>query len=278
MTDSPEDRIYFQAIADRATGAWFFAMRSCEYLAVKQRGKTKCVMVGGVRFLDNQNRIIPHNSHRLWSDAVKVNITFTQQKNGLKGDQRTQARTEDTYLCPVRSWIRIIRELRNIPSSKDETPVSTYLDPKSGELRRISAENLIVMLRSTAEALGVDQVGYRPLEIGTHSIRSGCAMGLFMMDIHPIRIQIIGRWSSDAFMVYIRPQVLEWSSDLSIKLASLDHWTSEPLAADESRFEDHLGYTANRSANQAIIRQSSRPFLGPLPDTSAVGPPMNLAY
>jgi hypothetical protein len=47
------------------------------------------------------------------------------------------------------------------------------------------------------------------IEIGTHSLRSGRAMTLFLKD-HPVqKIMIFGRWSSDAFLVYIRLQVLE---------------------------------------------------------------------
>ncbi len=40
-------------------------------------------------------------------------------------------------------------------------------------------------------------------------------MGLFLMN-HPVsKIMILGRWSSDAFLVYIRPQVLEWTNNMS---------------------------------------------------------------
>ena len=40
-------------------------------------------------------------------------------------------------------------------------------------------------------------------------------MGLFLMN-HPVaKIMILGRWSSDAFLVYIRPQVLEWTNQMS---------------------------------------------------------------
>jgi hypothetical protein len=40
-------------------------------------------------------------------------------------------------------------------------------------------------------------------------------MSLFLMN-HPVhKIMILGRWSSDAFLVYIRPQVLEWTNNMS---------------------------------------------------------------
>jgi hypothetical protein len=59
---------------------------------------------------------------------------------------------------------------------------------------------------------GVSSFGYYADKIGTRSIRSGAAMGLFLMN-HPVaKIMIFGGWSSDAFLDYIRPQVLEWTN------------------------------------------------------------------
>ena len=39
-------------------------------------------------------------------------------------------------------------------------------------------------------------------------------MSLFLMDHSPSKIMILRRWSSDAFLVYIRPQVLEWTNNM----------------------------------------------------------------
>ena len=40
-------------------------------------------------------------------------------------------------------------------------------------------------------------------------------MALFLMDHSVTKIMLLGRWSSDAFLNYIRPQVLEWTNQLS---------------------------------------------------------------
>jgi hypothetical protein len=41
-------------------------------------------------------------------------------------------------------------------------------------------------------------------------------MALFLLDHHPHKIMILGGcWASDAFLVYIRPQVLEWTNNMS---------------------------------------------------------------
>jgi hypothetical protein len=37
-------------MADLTIGAFFFAMRSCKYSSVAERGKTKLLTVGNIRF------------------------------------------------------------------------------------------------------------------------------------------------------------------------------------------------------------------------------------
>ncbi len=46
-------------------------------------------------------------------------------------------------------------------------------------------------------------------------------MALFLNDHSVEKIKILGRWSSDAFLVYIRPQVLEWTSVMASDMANL---------------------------------------------------------
>jgi hypothetical protein len=47
-------------------------------------------------------------------------------------------------------------------------------------------------------------------------------MALFLMDHFPAKIMILGRWSSDAFLLYIRQQVLEWTHNMSCDMIYLD--------------------------------------------------------
>jgi hypothetical protein len=69
---------------------------------------------------------------------------------------------------------------------------------------------------------GKPTFGFHPHEIGNRSIRSGAAMALFLKDHSTAKIMILGRWSSDAFLVYIRPQVLEWTNNMSRDMISFD--------------------------------------------------------
>jgi hypothetical protein len=91
---------------------------------------------------------------------------------------------------------------------------------------------LLKQLRSTCRLCGGHKAfGFHDTEIGTHSLRSGGAMALFLND-HPVhKIMIFGRWSSDAFLAYIRPQVLEWTNNMSADMIKHDSF----LDASDSR-------------------------------------------
>lgn len=56
-------------------------------------------------------------------------------------------------------------------------------------------------------------------------------MSLFLMKHRVHKIMILGRWSSDAFLVYIRPQVLEWTNNMSCEMINNESF----LDATDSR-------------------------------------------
>jgi hypothetical protein len=66
--------------------------------------------------------------------------------------------------------------------------------------------------------LGQSVLGFLAEEIGTHSNHSGGAMGMFLAGMPMYTIMLMGRRSSDAFMHYIRKQVLSHSHDISAKM------------------------------------------------------------
>ncbi len=73
-------------------------------------------------------------------------------------------------------------------------------------------------LKDTVSANGEDSLHIAANEIGTHSIRSGAAMAMFLGKCPVFLIMMIGRWSSDAFICYIRKQVKEFNHDISRKM------------------------------------------------------------
>jgi len=65
-------------------------------------------------------------------------------------------------------------------------------------------------------------------------------MALFLAG-HPVsRIMILGRWSSQAFLAYIRPQVLEWTNNMSKDMIMLDNFFHVSAPTSDTHDDTHL--------------------------------------
>ena len=131
-------------------------------------------------------------------------------------DARTQRRSGHRFLCLVLRWISAAqRIIATIPGYNDQTNLCSVFI--SREILDISNSFVRKLLRHTCFLYGgFITFGLHLHEIGNRSIRSGAAMSLFLMDHSPAKIMILGRWAPDAFLVvYIRPQVLEWTHNMS---------------------------------------------------------------
>jgi hypothetical protein len=208
--------------ADIIIGAFFFAMRSCEYTLTPSPGRTKRVTLGSLIFRDLRKQIINQSDPSLLIRSEFITIVFADQKNGTKMDARTQRRTGDRVLCPILRWGRAVqRILRTIPDCSAQTPLCAFRS--HGKVQLLTNNFSKLLLRHTCSFYGgYKAFGFHPHEIGNRSIRSGAAMALFLMDHSSAKIMILGRWSSDAFLVYIRPQVLEWTNSMSTDMIHFD--------------------------------------------------------
>lgn len=238
--------------AQLAIGGFFFAMRSCEQVQTPVPGKTKIIDLDGCTFRCKNKREIPHSSKHLHT-AEYITITWKDQKNGIRMDSRTQRRTGDPILCPVTAFAYLIHRIRlTVPDYNPSTPIcAVYVD---GCPRSITQEFLRNQLRMACQlGGGKEAFGFEPHEIGTKSIRSGAAMSLFLMDHHPHKIMILGRWSSEAFLVYIRPQVLEWTNNMSHDMIRFDSFTDITRTSDTAGNASWLAPQAFNGSGSILV-------------------------
>ena len=189
-------------VSNLCTGALFFAMRSCEYTKVTCNRRTNTLTLGDIQFYRNR-RLLSHHDPELHL-ADTVSITFHYQKRDQRDDTITQQRTLDPILCPVKSWAYTIRRLLRLSGTSTSTTVDTFLDPSTGTLSRFTATGLLALFRTTARSMGEEALGFPAELIGTHSNRSAAAMAMYLNGIPTYTIMLLGRWSSDAFLLYIR--------------------------------------------------------------------------
>ena len=143
---------------------------------------------------------------------------------------RTHQRSGDPILCPVLRLASVVERIyRKVPGASPNTSIDTiHLLTKTS---RITEFYLRDCIRTTCTLAGGEQeFGFTAADLGTRSIRSEAAMALFVMGDTVSKIMMLGRWSFDAFLVYIRPQVLEWMNSMSTDMIRHDSFfdTTEP--------------------------------------------------
>lgn len=222
------------ACSQLIVGAFFFAMRSCEYsktTSPNESTTTKLLTLGNIRFFKN-SELLPHD-HKDLSAADIVSITFEAQKNKTKF-QRISLHRSSAPLCPVSTWASIVRRIRAYPSSNDSTKINTYKS-STGRLSFISSSQIKQKLRIAASLLGKQVLGFEPHEIGCHSLRSGSAMAMYLAKIPVTTIQLIGRWKSNAFMRYIREQVDCFTTNVSTLMSQAPSFYTIPEPGYETK-------------------------------------------
>ena len=127
-------------------------------------------------------------------------------------------RTQDPTLCPIRSWAAVCSRICEYLGAIPSTLVNTYIHPETQKLLRVTSKQVLTSIRAVVMRIGKDALGYSAPEVGIHSIRSATAMAMYLAGVLVFTIMLIGRWSSDTFLRYIRRQVQEFSSGVSSRM------------------------------------------------------------
>ena len=154
-----------------------------------------------------------------------MRIFFIHQKNDDRFDRRSQRRSGDATLCPVRRFSRAVVRVRAfVPNCDGDTPLCS-VHIKGVRSKKILQTYLLQFLKSNCTLFGgKERFGFGADEIGNKSIRSGCAMALFLKNHSSDKIMLLGRWKSKAFLDYIRPQIIEWVNNFSTDIISFNNF------------------------------------------------------
>ena len=213
--------------ADLIRGAYFFAMRACEFCKTESPGRTRRLTMENITFRGKDNKVISHDDPHLADKSEFVTVCFVDQKNGNRMEKRSQRKSEVPILCPIEAWAAVVKRHReDFPGEKGvKMTVCSYRSTKG--LSEVTATQVTKLMRAVCSVNeGARKYGYDKEEIGTRSIRSGAAMSLAVQGGHTDeKIRILGRWKSLAFLTYIRPQVLEWSGGMATDMAKTRTFT-----------------------------------------------------
>jgi hypothetical protein len=243
-----------QATHQLARGAFFFAMRSCEYLSVTGERRTKRLRLGNLKFI-RTNRTLSLDDPLL-ALADTIAITFEFQKNDQRDETVVMHCSGDPLLCPIRAWAAVVMRILSYSGTSATTYVNAYATT-GGNLAYLTGDQVRLRLRQAADRIGTARLGYTSDEIGTHSIRSGAAMAMYLAGVPAFTIMLIGRWSSDAFLRYIRRQVQEFSAGVSSKMLLTDEFFAvSGITPNDPRVSGNLNNFSGRGLNIGLTAQT----------------------
>jgi hypothetical protein len=189
------------AIADMILIAFFFLLRPGEYTGTSS---DTCPF----RLMDVQFRIGSLRSPATsmpFEDLVHATfatLTFTNQKNGVRGEVIGLGRSGDPLFCPVLTLQRRATHLRqhNLPP---DTALATFVH--CSRMQLVAPAHITVALRASAAILG-PSLGFLPSDINARSLRAAGAIALLCTHVDSDVIRLLGRWRSDQMLRYLHVQ------------------------------------------------------------------------
>ena len=134
-------------------------------------------------------------------------------------------KTNDTVLNPVKAWAKTVQRILSYKESSDNSKVCTF-QTKTGKIINITADDARTRLRAIVDTIGKEKLGFTKDEVGLQSLRSGGAMAMFLSGTSTIVIRRIGRWSSDAYLEYIREQVEDFTAGVAEKMLQFESFSN----------------------------------------------------
>lgn len=209
---------------------FFWLLRPAEYLSGTGETRSQSFRLCDVTFVVDGSVIAAADASLNDLDLNRLeraSLTFNDQKNAVRGEQITHAATTDPHLCPCKSLARICEHLRQHHADAT-TPLHTYYDA-DGNPSCVTPQQVTDALRTAAAAVEA-QTGIPPTNLSARSLRPGGATALLCSGIHSTVIQLIGRWRSDAMLLYLRVAALASTTNLAQRMLVAGAYTFDPGA------------------------------------------------
>jgi len=141
-------------------------------------------------------------------------------------DTETVLASQDACICLVRAAAAIVRRIRKYPGLSQDSSILTVI--VNEHIKQVTTTHMIHALRDAVGAIGEVKLGIKKENVGTHLIRSGAAMAMYLRECPVFMIMLIGCLSSDAFLRYIRKQVSEFSQNVAKRTLSCQNFRHIP--------------------------------------------------
>jgi hypothetical protein len=214
------------AVADMIALAFFFLLRPGEYTGTKS-DTTPFRLCDTQLFLGSHRLDLATATDNQLLSATFGSLTFTDQKNGVKGEVIGLGRSGDPRLCPVLSIARRVIHLRNNNAPPD-TPLATYYRPGKTRPTAVSPTDITAALRTAVTALGPQRLGFLAKNISARSLRAAGAMALLCAQVDTDIIRLLGRWRSDEMLRYLHVQAAPVMRDFAKRMLNHGDFVLHP--------------------------------------------------
>ena len=188
--------------------AYFFLLRPGEYSGRPRTSADDLFRVQDIAVWIGHRRLDPLHcctSPELIA-ATFVTLTFTNQKNGVRGETIGHDRSGHPTLCPVGALTRRLLHLRTA-GAVPTTPLNAFRSSVTAPWQFILPADVTALLRRAERLLPPSLSDFSANDISARSTRAGGAsMAMLCGGIDSDRIRLIGRWQSDEMYRYLHVQ------------------------------------------------------------------------
>jgi len=216
--ESEDHRV--QAVGELTLIAFYFLLRVREYTHHgKGIRRTQQFRICDMKFFANGKEIKPQMLHNHAESINLVSLTIDNQKNGNRGQTLSHhALKKGNICCPIRALVsRTIDLIRD--GANPKTLICAFRECKSMAWQHVRSLDIVKAVQDAVKILSTDDDGFDLAQVGSHSLRAGGAMALYITKHSTIEIQRAGRWTSTTFMEYIHGQLDVVSKGLSQKMS-----------------------------------------------------------
>jgi len=212
-----------KAIGELTLIAFYFLLRVGEY-TYHGTGKrrTQQFRLGDIKFF-TANTMVPLEQLKQHAQGITlVSMTIDNQKNGQRGQTLSHhAVNTDTACCPVQALVSRTIDMLAMGATAD-TLICAFKNVKSMAWQFVRSTDIVKAVQNSVYALGLtEKGGYTLKQVGSHSLRAGGVMALYLTKHSPMEIQRAGRWTSNTFMEYIHSQLDVSSKGLAQAMSTI---------------------------------------------------------
>ena len=213
------------AVADMATVGFYYLNRPGEHTYSREQGLSSPFRLCDVVFYRGARRLTPTAPYPDIHAATFALLTYTDQKNAVRGETIGHGRTRHAFIGPVKSLARRVEHLRRHQAPPDTPLYTVFLH--NNRILRISSADLTAALRRSATVLEAT-TGIPPKEITAKGLRPGGAMALLCAKVDKTVPRLVGRWRSDEMFRYLHPQAFPLMHTFAQKMQDHGNFTFAP--------------------------------------------------